>query len=57
MPMFILKRVVYLSLSIVHYERCFFDGTLLLHFYLRAASTPNQAMQRTAGCCTKKVES
>jgi hypothetical protein len=48
MPLFIPKRVVYLFLSIVHYERCFFMGLCCSIFYFRAASIPNQVMQRTA---------
>ena len=50
MPMFIPKRVVYLSSSIAHYERWFLMRADFVAptFCVGAMSTPNRAMQRTA---------
>ncbi len=50
MPMFIPKRVVYLSSSIAHYERWFLMRADFVAptFCVGATSTPNRAMQRTA---------
>jgi len=53
--MFIPKQVVYLSSSIVQYERLFL-GILLLHLLPVATPTPNHAMHLTADRCTEKVE-
>jgi hypothetical protein len=56
MPMFIPKRVAYLSSSIAHYERWFLmRADFVAPPFASATSTPNHAMQPTTGRRTAKI--